>query len=242
MMSPGDKPSQGLAAESDAPRTNLLPASAVHEINNPLESLLNLLYLLGDEPSLSEKGRHYLVLAQEEVRRISQIAREALNHTKVLVIPQRRNLSELLTAVVDFYKPRLDSSRITVQSRYSCNRDIRVYAEQLRQLFSNLLLNAIEAMPQGGKIQVRVSPGHEWCGRERRGVCVTVADSGSGMADSLLQQISKHRPFTSKSDGHGMGLSVVQDIVKNHKGVLHVKSSTRPGRSGTVFSLFLPAT
>src|SRR5439155_5254915 len=133
-----------------------------HEINNPLDSLLNLLYLLEPEATLTSKGRHYLTLAQEEVRRVSLIARETLNQEKVVAMPERTNVGELFAAVLDFYKERLDSSGIMVQTRYSCDGNIPVYAGPLRQVFSNLLLNAVESMPKGGKIQARVSAGHEW--------------------------------------------------------------------------------
>lgn len=89
-MSADDKPNERLATGAGAPRTPPLPASAAHEINNQLESLLNLLYLLDTEPTLTEKGRHYLVLAEEEVRRISQIARDTLDQYKVFVIPEKK--------------------------------------------------------------------------------------------------------------------------------------------------------
>jgi signal transduction histidine kinase len=233
-------PSDGkVTARARAPST-VLPASAAHEINNPLDSLLNLLYLLEGEATLTEKGRHYLTLAKEEVRRISQIAHETLNKNKVVVMPEKKNVGELFAAVLDFYKQRFDSSGIAFQTRYSGNNSIRVHAGHLRQVFSNLLLNAVEAMPEGGKIQARVSAGHEWSGQERSGVRVTVADTGSGIGSNVLRQLFE-RPFTTKSEGHGMGLSLVRNVVQDHKGWLRVRSSTQLGRHGTVFSLFLPA-
>jgi two-component system NtrC family sensor kinase len=223
-----------------AQSTGPLPVSAAHEINNPLDSLLNLLYLLEAEATLTEKGRHYLTLAQEEVRRISQIARDMLKQHRVEPTAEKTNVVELLAAVLDFYKQRLDSSGIVVQTRYSCDDSIPVYGEELRRVFSNLLLNAVEAMPEGGKLHARVSAAREWSGQERRGVRVTVADSGSGIPPNVRRQIFDPF-FTTKSHGHGMGLALVKDIVQRHKGSLCVRSSTQPCRSGTVFKLFLPA-
>jgi two-component system CheB/CheR fusion protein len=107
-------------------------------------------------------------------------------------------------------------------------------------VFSNLLLNAAEAMPEGGKIEARVSKGHEWCGQQRRGVRITIADNGCGVPESLLPKMFQEG-FTMKPDGQGMGMSLVRDIVQKHNGSLRVKSSTKPGRHGTVFNLFLPA-
>jgi signal transduction histidine kinase len=163
-----------------------------------------------------------------------------LDKNKVVVMPERKEVGELLAAVLEFYRQRFDSSGITVQTRYSGNDNIPVYAEQLRRAFSNLLLNAVEAMPQGGEIQARVSAGHEWSGQERSGVRVTVADNGSGISSTIMPQLFR-RPFTTKPRGHGMGLSLVKNIVQKHKGSLRVRSSTQPGRHGTVFNLFLPA-
>ena len=143
-------------------------------------------------------------------------------------------------AVLDFYKQKFDSSGIAVQTRYSGNNSIGVHAAHLRQVFSNLLLNAVAAMPDGGKIQARVSARHEWSGQERSGVRVTVADTGSGIGSNVLPQLFE-RPFTSKSGGHGMGLLLVRNVMQDHKGWLRVRSSTQLRRHGTVFSLFLPA-
>jgi signal transduction histidine kinase len=178
-------------------------------------------------------------LAEEEVRRVSQIARESLGQHKVIVMPERTNVGELLAAVLDFLKERLGSSGIAVKTRYSCHDNIPVYAGQLRQAFSNLLLNAAEAMPEDGKIQARVSAGREWSGQKPRGVRVTIADSGSGIPKAMLPEILQPF-FTTKPCGHGLGLSLVADVMQKHKGLVRVRSSTQPSRHGTVFSLFLP--
>jgi len=238
-MSVGNPSDRRLTARARAP-SKILSPSAAHDINNPLDSLLNLLYLVEAEANPSEKGRHYLALAKEEVRRISQIAHETLDKNKVVVMPERKKVGELLAAVLEFYRQRFDSSGITVQTRYSGNDNIPVYAEQLRRVFSNLLLNAVEAMPRGGEIQARVSAGHEWSGQERSGVRVTVADNGSGINSNVLPHILEH-PFTTKPAGHGMGLSLVKNVMQGHKGSMRVRSSTQPRRHGTVFSLFIPA-
>jgi len=233
-------PHERLAAKARAPNTAPLSASAAHDINNPLDALLNLLYLLETEPNLTEQGRHYLSLAQEEVRRISLIAHETLDQHKVVVMPETTSVVKLLASVLDFYQQRFDSSGITVQTRYTCDRNIPVYAEQLRRVFSNLLLNALEAMPEGGRIQARVAAGQEWSGHKRHGVSVTIADNGPGMPSNKLRQMFEPL-FTTKPAGHGMGLSLVKGVVQKHNGWLRVRSSTQPGRQGTVFSVFLPA-
>jgi signal transduction histidine kinase len=216
-------------------------ASVVHEINNPLNALLNLLYLVEREAMLTNKGRQYLMLAQQEVHRISDIAHTALNEVRQPATPQQTNLPQIMNSVLDLYRSRFDSRGISVKTRYSPRADLPVYAGRLRQIFSNLLLNAADAMPNGGRLHARVSAAHEWSGRKRRGLRVTFADTGFGIpADKLPKILSPF--FTTKgSGGSGLGLSVVTDVVRQHRGVLRVRSSTKPGHSGSVFAIFLPA-
>jgi nitrogen-specific signal transduction histidine kinase len=131
-----DRPEDGVASAGARDRAHLTP-SAAHEINNPLDALLNLLYLLEAEP-LSENGRHYLTVAQEEVRRVALIARETLNEHRVETIADRTDVAGLFASVLDLYKQRFDSSGITVSTRYAPDCTIPIFARQLRQVFSNL--------------------------------------------------------------------------------------------------------
>jgi signal transduction histidine kinase len=235
----GDRAEDGLARSAGAGDRAQLTPFAAHEINNSLDALLNLLYLLEAEP-LSENGRHYLTVAQEEGRRISLIARETLNEHRVETTADRTDVAGLFASVLDLYKQRFDSSGITVATRYAPDCTIPILARQLRQVFSNLLLNAMQATLGGGKIEARVSPAHERSGSERHGVLVTLADNGSGMSPKLLHEVLE-KPVSTKGDGHGMGLSLVRDVVRHHHGWLRVRSSTHPSRHGTVFTVFLPA-
>jgi signal transduction histidine kinase len=216
-------------------------ASVVHEINNPLNAVLNLLYLVERESTLTNKGRQYLTLAQQEVHRISEIAHTALNDARQSAAPKQTNLPQVVDSVLDLYQPRFESRGISIKTRYSSRADLPVYAGRLRQIFSNLLLNAADAMPNGGRLHARVSAAHEWSGQKRRGLRITFADTGSGIpADKLPKILSPF--FTTKgSGGSGLGLSVVSDVVRQHHGVLRVRSSTKRGHSGSVFAIFLPA-
>lgn len=212
-----------------------LSASAAHEINNPLSSILNLLHLV--EPEIvSEKGRHYLRLVHEELCRVSQIAHQSLDSKKPVLVVERINVGELLDTLAELYKQRFDSSGIAIQTHCSPNIFLRTHGTQLRQVITNLLLNAVDAMPAGGAIQVRVAGGHEWGGEERSGIRVTIADNGVGIAPDMFPHIFHHQ-FTTKPGGHGIGLSVVKEFVERNKGLLRVRSSGH----GTVFSLFVPS-
>ena len=216
-----------------------LSVSAAHEINNPLDSLLNLIYL-AEAHTVAPEGRHYLALAKDEVLRIAKIAHDTLGEYQVSTAAQFTDVPELLNDMCDLYRPRFDSQHVRVKTRYCTDGHLPAYAGQLRQMFSNLLLNAADAMPTGGTVCVKASAWREWSGQQRHGVRVTVADNGSGIAQSDLPRVFE-RFFTTKAAGSGMGLSLVRDIVQKHDGVLRVRSSTTPGRSGTVFTVFLPA-
>lgn len=232
----------GNQGRSPAPASQgSVAASLAHEINNPLDSLLNLLYVIKTEPALTEKGRHYLALVEEEVHQISQIAHTALQESRQAATLKSTNVPQLLGSVTDFYQSRLEAKGISVNTRYRTKGEFGVYAGFLRQVFSNLILNAADAMPKGGRIQARVAEAHEWRGEQRRGLRVTIADSGMGIPADKLPRILEPFFTTKGKRGSGLGLSLVSDVVQRHRGVLRIRSSTRLGHSGSVVTIFLPA-
>ena len=216
-------------------------ASLAHEINNPLDALVNVLYLLEAEENLTETGRHCLALAKEETHRIFQITHGAMSQFRSPAGPQDTNVPRLLHSVIEFYQSRLDAQGIRVQTRYCPGEDLPVDPGSLRQAFSNLLLNAAQAMPEGGIMYARVSTAREWTGLNRQGLRVTFADNGCGISAKDLPKISEAFFTTKGSAGTGLGLALVRDTVEKCHGVLRVRSSTKPGRSGSVFAIFLPA-
>jgi signal transduction histidine kinase len=217
-----------------------LVASLAHEINNPIGALLDLLFLMEPEAEFTPKGREYLKLAHQELHRLSQIAHGAMDEARATLILQNTDISELLRAVVQFYESRFAAHGVSIHTSYSSSEKLRVHRGSVRQMFSNVLLNAADAMPQGGKIYVRIREAHEWRGMKRRGLRVTFADNGRGILAENLPKVTDAFFTTKGSAGTGLGLSLVKDTVKEHDGVLRVRSSTRPGRSGTVFTIFLP--
>lgn len=214
-------------------------SSLAHEINNPVEALHQLHYLIEKEGTLKEKGRQYLALAREEVRRISQILHAAME-MRDTGDPEDTDLPGLLRSVLDFYKSRFAAQGIAVSARYRTAAHLSGYPHQLRQMCANLLLNAVDATPSGGKIYARIAPAHEWRGDHKRGLRLTFADTGSGIAAKNLARIWDPFFTTKGPAGNGIGLSLVKTTVQKHRGVLRVRSSTKAGHSGTVFSIFLP--
>jgi signal transduction histidine kinase len=214
-------------------------SSLAHEINNPVEALHQLHYLIETEGTLKEKGRHYLALAREEVRRISQILHAAME-MRDTGDPEDTDLAGLLRSVLAFYQSRLAAQGISVSARYRTTAHLSGYPHQLRQMLSNLLLNSADATPTGGKIHTRIALGHEWQGSRKRGLRLTFADTGSGITAKNLARIWDPFFTTKGHAGNGIGLSLVKATVQKHHGVLRVRSSTKAGRSGTVFSIFFP--
>jgi signal transduction histidine kinase len=214
-------------------------SSLAHEINNPLEALHQLHYLIEKESTLGERGHQYLALAREEVKRISEILHAAME-LRESGDPEDTDVPELLHSVLNFYKSRFDSQDISVNTRYRRGAHLSAYPHQLRQMCANLLLNAADAMPSGGKIYARIASAHEWKDEHRSGLRLTFADTGSGIAAKNLARIWDPFFTTKGAAGNGIGLSLVKNTVQKHHGVLRVRSSTKAGHSGTVFSIFLP--
>jgi two-component system CheB/CheR fusion protein len=213
-----------------------LAASVAHEINNPLEAVLNLLYLARHDPG---KAEQYLAMAEQEVGRVASLAQQTLGFVRETNLPGALNPATILDEILQLYARTLEGKKIRVARRYSSRCEIVGYSGELRQLLSNLLVNAVDAMESGGSLQVRVAAGHQWPdGAE--GVRITVADNGRGIPRETLSRIFEPFFTTKQEAGTGIGLWVCRGIVEKHRGSIRVRSRVDGGRSGTVFSVFLP--
>jgi PAS domain S-box-containing protein len=216
-----------------------LASSIAHEINNPLESVMNLIYLARQQAKDPEVAK-LLEVADQEIQRVAVIASQTLRFYKQTSSPRAVNCNDLFSTVLSIYKGRLKNSNISVEKRTRTDQPIVCFEGDVRQVLMNLIGNAIDAMPAGGRLLIRERLGTEWA-TPRRGVVFTVADTGVGMPREVTEKIFDPFFSTKGIGGTGLGLWVSQDIVKRHHGSLKVRSSQRAGRSGTVFSLFLPA-
>jgi len=219
-----------------------LAAAVAHEINNPLEAVNNLIYLARHRPASQDQ---YLEMAEKEVLRIAAIAQQMLGFVRESSSPSPLNVASTLDDVLQLYLRQLNDKHIQVDKRYDDSVEIRGFAGELRQLFSNLILNALDALDEGGRLTLRVARGRDWSNgnggaAHATGARVTVADSGSGIQQSDLIRIFEPFYSTKGDSGTGLGLWLSHGIVQKHEGTIRVRSRTTSGSSGTVFSIFLP--
>jgi signal transduction histidine kinase len=214
-----------------------LAASISHEINNPLESVTNLLYLIAGDPELPQQVRVYVDQAEQELARVSQIASQTLRFYRQSTKPSSVDVGTLLDSVLTLLRGRLANMPIQVLRQYQAKMPLYCFEGELRQVFANLIGNAVDALESSrGRLVLRTADGTDWRTGEA-GIRVTIADSGCGMAPETLARVFEPFYSTKGNRGTGLGLWVTKEIVVKHRGILQVRS--KAGR-GTVFSIFFP--
>ena len=216
-----------------------LSASIAHEINNPLEAVTNLLYLINEEKDLPAQARSFTHLAQQELARVSQIATQTLRFYRQPTARTAVRVSEQLDSVLKLYQGRLTSAGVEVIRDYRAAVPLLAFEGELRQVFTNLVGNALDASRSGGKMTLRTREATDWR-TGRKGIRVIVADSGHGMSRETVRRIFEPFFSTKGITGTGLGLWVTLGIIQKHEGRVKVRSSESPEHHGTVFSVFIP--
>jgi PAS domain S-box-containing protein len=214
-----------------------LAATVAHEINNPLEAIGNLIYLAKTTEDVPASIREQLELAEEELERVSHLTRQTLGFYRESKLPSSIELSELIDSVLRIQSNKLKAKNITVQKAYGDCPSIQGLAGELRQVASNLISNAADAVAHGGTIAISLSCVEASDGRI---VQMAVEDDGPGIAPNNLPKIFEPFFTTKKDVGTGLGLWVSREIVDRHGGRIDVTSKTGPGVTGTVFQVQLP--
>jgi PAS domain S-box-containing protein len=217
--------------------TGRLAASIAHEINNPLEALTNLVYLARKNPAKSES---YLAIADQELDHIAEITKHTLGFYRDTTTPVTVDLAEVIHDVLELYSRKLQFKNISVNERYAPEAKIVGYPGELRQIFANLIANAIEAMNENGHLTIKTSSATSAVTGNGRGVRVTLMDDGCGIESSQMAKIFEPFYTTKKDVGTGLGLWLTQNLVDKHQGYIQVRSRVDDGKSWTVFSVFLP--
>jgi signal transduction histidine kinase len=217
--------------------TGRLAATIAHEINNPLEAVTNLMFLIGRDDSIQGDSKQMLSMAEEQLNRINHIAKQTLGFYRERSTAESVDVVQTTDDLLAIFKPRLGGKHLQLIKEYEAVQPVQAFTGELRQVISNLITNAIDASSQGGKIVVRVHNAHH-----KPGVCVEVEDSGSGIKPGDQERIFEPF-FTTKADiGTGLGLWVTRQILEKHGGKIEFHSSTEEGRSGTCFHVYLPQT
>ena len=210
-----------------------------HEINNPLAAITNTLYLVRNHPSLDDTARHFADVAEQELQRVSHITRQTLSFYRESKQPIPVNLPELLDDVLDLQERALSTSRIRLAKRYLATSVVHGFPVELRQVFLNLIGNAVQAMPTGGTLGVYLREVSDWS-RGRKGTAISILDTGIGIQPDDLKRLFQPFFSTKSTKGTGLGLWISKGIIQKYDGTLTCR--TFRGRDGNVtcFRVFLP--
>lgn len=217
--------------------TGRMAAAVAHEINNPLESLVNLIFLARQNSAPESRVSKLLMTAEEELERVAHIARQTLGYYKDTAAPVAIHIHDLLENVLTVYSSKMLSRDIAVDTRFDDLRKISVSKGEMLQVFSNIIANSIDAMQEGGVL--RVFTRNAFSGSQQ-GIQMVIQDNGGGIDAAHLTRIFEPF-FTTKGDrGTGIGLWVVRQLIERRGGQVSIASSTSRDASGTTVTIFLP--
>jgi len=213
---------------------NRYAAAIMHEINNPLESLTNLMFLIKHGASDATTVMAYAELSEIQLVRMGELTRRTLSYYRDHTEPSDFDLIEIAESALKIHSHRLKRQSVEVCKRVPATARANVFPGAILQVLSNLILNSLDALPEtGGVLNLRVKA---YGGK----IHILIADNGTGMEPSIYENLFKPH-LTTKPKGNGLGLWLSRDIVQRHKGAIRCRSSRRPGRSGTMFKISLPA-
>jgi PAS domain S-box-containing protein len=214
-----------------------LAASISHEINNPLESVTNLLFIALSDETISPDTRTMLRQADQELARVAHIATQTLRFYRQSTNPKSVDMGDLVDSVLQLLTTKIRNTNVRIETKYRAGQQITCFEGEMRQVFTNLICNALDAAPaKGGRLEIRTK---RVCASTlgRDGIQVTVADNGHGISSAFARRIFEPFYTTKGSLGTGLGLWVTQEIVGKHNGSIRVRS--KPD-CGTVFAVFIP--
>jgi signal transduction histidine kinase len=211
-----------------------MAATIAHEINNPLEAVMNLLYLIETTTDTDDAVRTLATQAQTELDRVAHIARQTLAFYRDSTRPVDVDLREIVESLLDIYKRDIHDKGLAVRVEIERGLTVHGFAGELRQVFANLIRNAVEAMQSTGALVI--------CGLKEPGgnVVITVTDTGPGVPASIQERIFEPFFTTKGVNGTGLGLWVTQGIVQKHGGIITVTSPPKGSASGAEFTIRLP--
>jgi len=218
--------------------TGRMAANIAHEINNPLESVFNLIYLARLSKALPPEVAEYLRIAEEELGRVSHIAKRTLGYYRDNTAALPSDMCSLLDDVLYLYQMRIEGHDIRIERDYAATLPLlTINRGEIMQVFSNLIVNSVHAMPNGGTLRVTI---RQALRDGMDGVEVNIKDTGYGISPENLPRIFEPFFTTRTRAGTGIGLWVVRQLMDARSGSVEVRSSTLPDDHGTCFSVFIP--
>lgn len=211
-----------------------LALEVMHEIRNPIEALGHLIYLTTHDAHNPEKVAEYMRMAEHEIAQVSRIANETLSFARSTRSPRPVDLVALAEAGLRIHQRKIESKQVHLVKDFPEDLIAPVYTGQMLQVVSNLITNALDALSPKGILYLRL--------RKRRGeVQFLIADNGHGIPQQYSESIFQPFFTTKEEAGTGLGLTLSKKIVEQHKGKISMRSSVRPGKTGTTFKISLPA-
>jgi len=226
---------QSLLQAEKIAATGRMAATIAHEVNNPLEAVMNLLYLLREKVT-DDEGRDFLATAEEELGRVSHIAKQTLGYYREHAAASLASVSDIAEHALTIYTPRCTAAGITVRRSITSSTRIVLRRGEIMQVISNLIANSIYAMSNGGTLSLSVSDATT----EGDGVVLTVEDDGGGIAPEDLPKVFDAFFTTRTTVGTGIGLFVAKQFVEGHGGRIRIESNNEADRHGTTIRIFLP--
>jgi PAS domain S-box-containing protein len=212
-----------------------------HEINNPLEAISNAFYLLKDHPSLNDEARALAKMGEQELSRLSHITKQTLSFYRESQQAVAVCLAELVDDVLELQSRPLQMHGIKLEKQYLSKAVVHGFPVELKQVFLNLIGNAIQAMPSGGRLRVRVYDSSSLDGRSS-GTCVSVIDTGMGIRPEQAKRLFEPFFTTKSTKGTGLGLWISKGIVQKYDGTLRFRSFQLAAGNATCFNVFIPGT
>jgi PAS domain S-box-containing protein len=226
---------QSLLQAEKIAATGRMAATIAHEINNPLEAVMNLLYLL--RPMVTDPvGVNYLSSAEDELTRVSHIAKQTLGYYREHASASKASLTEIALHAITIYEPRCKAAGIEIRTSLDSPGKIVLRRGEMMQVISNLIANSIYAMPAGGVLSISVKDAEG----SPSGIVLTVQDEGVGIAAENLPKVFDAFFTTRNTVGTGIGLFVAKQFVEGHGGQIAIESSNDAENHGTTVRVFLP--